>query len=69
MLPNKKAQKKNGTIIKKGAYLGTHTVVLPGVTIGEYAIIGACSLVTKDVPAYSLAMGTPAKVVKKFPKK
>ncbi len=41
-----------------------NSVVLPGVSIGDYATIGASSLVNKDVPAYSLASGNPAKVIK-----
>ena len=39
--------------------------ILPRVTIGEHCLIGAGSVVTKDIPAYSLAYGNPAKVVKK----
>lgn len=46
--------------------VGTGCIVMPGVTIGEGAIIGAGSLVTKDIPAWSLALGSPAKVVKEF---
>ena len=64
----KDARERRGTVIKRGAYLGAHTVVLPGVTIGEYSIIGACSLITKDVPAYSMVAGVPATVIKKFDK-
>ena len=64
----KEASKKHGTIIKKGAYLGLRTTVLPGVTIGEYSIIGAGSLITKDIPPFSMALGVPAKVVRTFKK-
>lgn len=56
--------KKGKIIIKKNARLGTHSVVMPGVTIGENALIGAFSFVNKDIPANSLAMGVPA-VIKK----
>jgi len=52
-----------------GAYLGTNTIVLKGVTIGECAVIGAGSVVTKDIPAYSLAVGAPARVVRKLEKR
>ena len=45
------------------------TMVMPGVTIGDGAIIGAYSLVTKDIPAWTLALGSPAKVVKEIPKR
>jgi acetyltransferase-like isoleucine patch superfamily enzyme len=46
-------------------WIGGHVVVLPGVTIGKGCTIGAGSVVTKDVPAWSVAVGTPARVVKK----
>ena len=55
--------------IGKGVMLGMETMVMPGVSIGDGAIVGARSLVTKDVPAYCIAMGQPAKVVKKIPEK
>lgn len=51
----------------KGCSTGTGTIVMPGVTVGEGAIIGAGSLVTKDIPAWTIAMGRPAKVVKQIP--
>lgn len=55
-------------VLKKGCLLGSGVYVLPGVTIGEGSIIGAGSIVTKDIPDWSLAIGTPAKVVKKYQK-
>ncbi len=58
--------KKGPIIIGPGCSTGTNTLILPGVTIGEGAVIGAGSLVTKDVPAWSLAVGRPAKVIKEF---
>ncbi len=60
--------KKEGTIIKKGSYVGMGCIILPGITIGEYTIIGAGSVVTKDIPPYSLAVGVPAKVIKNISK-
>ena len=42
--------------------------ILPGVTVGKYAIVGAGAIVTKDVPDYSVAVGVPAKVVKTLDK-
>ncbi|MEK7502688.1 MAG: acyltransferase [Patescibacteria group bacterium] len=51
-------------IIGKNVWIGTHAVILPGVTIGDRAVIGAGSIVTKDVPANSVAVGNPAKVIK-----
>ena len=53
----------------KGCSTGTGTLIMPGVTIGEGAIIGAGSLVTKDIPAWTIAVGRPAKVVKKIPER
>ena len=52
--------------IKKGACVSMGAMVMPGVTIGEGAIVGAYALVTKDVPAWTIVTGSPAKVVKKI---
>lgn len=56
-------------VLKKGCLLGMESFVMPGVTVGEGAIVGAGSLVTKDVPAWTIATGRPAKVVKYIPKR
>jgi len=50
------------TIVKKGASIGANATIVCGVTIGEYALIGAGSVVTRDVPAYALVYGNPGKV-------
>ena len=55
--------------IGKGCMIGMTTMIMPGVTIGEGAIVGAGSLVTKDIPAWTVATGRPAKVVKEIPKR
>ena len=47
-----------------GCQIGLNCTILPGVTIGEGSIIGSCSLVTKDIPAWCIAVGSPAKVIK-----
>ena len=52
--------------IGKGVMVGMETMIMPGVTIGDGAVIGARSTVLKDVPPYTVAMGAPAKVVKEF---
>lgn len=52
--------------ICKGVWLGEKVSVLPGVTIGEKSIIGTNSVVTKDIPPYTIAAGIPAKVIKKY---
>jgi len=51
-------------ILKRGCLVGTSSIILPGVTVGEGAIIGAGSLVVKDVPSWTIATGRPAKVIK-----
>jgi len=57
------------TRVKKGASIGANSVILPGVTIGENALVGAGSVVTKDVPDNAVVVGNPAKVLryKKIP--
>lgn len=50
--------------IKKNAWLGMNVTVCPGVTIGEYAVVAAGAVVTKDVPDFALVGGVPAKVIK-----
>jgi acetyltransferase-like isoleucine patch superfamily enzyme len=54
--------------IKEGAIICAGTTILPGITIGEYALVAAGSVVTKDVPAYTVVGGVPAKELKKIPK-
>ncbi len=49
-------------LVRKGASIGTGAVVLPDVTIGEFAMVGAGSIVTKSVPGYALVFGNPAKI-------
>jgi acetyltransferase-like isoleucine patch superfamily enzyme len=55
--------------LKKGCLIGMDTMIMPGVTIGEGAIVGAGSLVIKNIPAWTIATGRPAKVVKQIPSK
>ncbi len=56
-------------VLKKGCLVGMESLVLPGVTVGEGAIVGAGSLVTKDIPAWTIAAGRPAKVLKHIPER
>lgn len=51
-------------LIKNGARIGIGVTILPGVTIGENAVVGACSLVNKDIPDNCIAFGVPAKPIK-----
>lgn len=48
----------------KGCYIGINVTIMPGVHIGEGAVIGSCALVTKDIPAWTIAAGVPAKVIR-----
>ncbi len=57
---------RKGVTLKKGCYVGAQCCILAGVTIGECAIVGAGSVVTEDIPSYSIAFGVPAKVVRTF---
>jgi acetyltransferase-like isoleucine patch superfamily enzyme len=57
------------TTVRKGASIGSNATILCGVTVGEGAIVGAGSVVTKDVPARTVVAGNPAKVIRKISKK
>lgn len=60
---NKEPEKKlEGPIIKKGAQIGAGVVILPGVVIGENTLVGAGSVVTKDIPPNAVVYGNPAKL-------
>lgn len=57
-------QPLSGPTIKRGAQIGCNVTLRPGVVVGEYSLIGAGSVVTKDIPPRSLAYGNPARVVR-----
>jgi acetyltransferase-like isoleucine patch superfamily enzyme len=52
------------TVVRRGASIGTGTTILPNVSIGENAIVGAGSVITRDVPANAVVAGNPAKVLR-----
>lgn len=52
--------------IKKGAWIGQNSIIMPGCNIGESAIVGANSVVTRQVPANCIVAGSPAKIIKRF---
>ncbi len=54
------------TLIRKGASVGSNATILCGVTVGEGAIVGAGSVVTKDVPPYTIVAGNPARALRKI---
>ena len=56
--------KKGKVVLKKNCKIGTHSTIMPGVTVGENSIIGAYSFVNKDIPDNVIAYGAPAKVIK-----
>lgn len=57
--------KKYGPInVKEDCWIGFGVTILPGITIGKFSVVGAGSIVTKDIPPYSVAVGNPARVIK-----
>jgi acetyltransferase-like isoleucine patch superfamily enzyme len=57
------------TVVKRGASIGTSSTILCGVTIGEFATIGAGSVVTRDVPPNTVVAGNPARILRKMEEK
>jgi lipopolysaccharide O-acetyltransferase len=64
--PIKRAYYKNTVIIEENVWIGENVSILPGTHIGKGSIIGANSVVTKSIPSYVIAVGSPAKPVKRF---
>jgi acetyltransferase-like isoleucine patch superfamily enzyme len=60
--------KLEGAHVERGARIGGNVTILPGIRIGKEAVIGAGSVVTKDVPAYAVMIGNPARKLKESPK-
>lgn len=60
------ASGRSGVTLKRGSYVAVGAIILPGVTVGEYAVVGAGAVVTQDVPAYSVVVGSPARVARTF---
>jgi acetyltransferase-like isoleucine patch superfamily enzyme len=57
---------RRGVFLKRGCYIGPKSIVTDGVTVGECAVVGAGSIVTRDIPPYSIAVGNPAQVIRSF---
>ena len=55
-----------GVLIKKGAWIGANSIILPGVEIGENTVVGAGSIVTKSLPKGVVAVGNPARIIKQI---
>lgn len=58
--------KEGKVVLKKNCKIGSHSIVMPGVTVGKNSVIGAFSFITKDIPDNVVAFGIPAKVTKKI---
>jgi len=59
-------EKEGPVILKRNCKICSHSVVMPGVTVGENSVVGACSYVNKDIADNVVAFGVPAKVVRKI---
>lgn len=64
LLRDSYARESKAVIIKKGAWIAPACIILQGITIGEQAVVGTGSVVTKDIPSLSVSVGVPAKVIK-----
>ena len=67
--PQKGSKYYTKTLVKRSASIGANATIICGVKIGEYAMIGSGAVVTKDVPAYTLVVGNPGRMVGKVDKK
>lgn len=63
---NQPLKHKGSVIIREGAFIGINAVILPGVTVGKNSVVGASSVVTKDVPDFTVVAGNPAKIIKQY---
>ena len=60
--------KEGKVILRRNCRIGSHSVIMPGVTVGENSIVGAFSFVNRDIPANVVAFGIPARVIRKLTK-
>ena len=56
--------KEGKVTLKSNSMIGSHTIVMPGITIGENSVVGACSFVNSDIPPNVVAVGVPARIIK-----
>lgn len=64
--PHKQPVKKSTITIEDEVWIGANSVIVAGVTVGKHSVIAAGSIVTKDIPSYSVVAGNPAKVIKQY---
>jgi len=62
-------EKEGKITLKKNCKIGSHSLIMPGVIVGENSVVGAFSFVNKDIPANVLAFGVPVKIIRKLKKK
>jgi len=67
--PQKGSEFYSKTIVRKSASIGANATIICGVIIGEYSMIGSGTVVTKDIPPYSLVVGNPGKIIGEVDKK
>ncbi len=60
--------KRGKVLLKKNCKIGSHSVIMPGITVGENSIVGTFSFVNKDVPDNVIVVGVPAKIIKELKK-
>ena len=58
--------KKGKVILRKNCKIGSHSVIMPGITVGENAVVGAYSFINKDIPKDVVAFGVPVKIIKRI---
>ena len=63
---SQQSQLERAVSIGDGSWLGHGSIILPGVTIGEHVVVGANSVVTKNIPSFSVAVGSPARVIRQY---
>jgi len=61
--------KHGAVVLERNCKIGSHSVIMPGVTVGENAVVGAMSFVNKDIPPDCIAYGVPARVVRQIPRR
>ena len=58
-------EKEGEVVLKRGSRIGAHSVVMPGVTVGEHTVVGAFSFVNRSLPDHVTAVGCPVRIIKK----